>query len=164
MITICFEARLVILALLLIVTCPVRADIACQVKVFQDQQEVPPSRKAGPVLLFDLRAKEFQVEVLPAVCYPSIATIPKQQAAIEIAEKPLIYSHRWSYLVAATAADADKLLWWPPVISEPEFTEQLRAAPAANTFDGKQFQQLCDELKFCPNTYLFSPVRLYSTS
>ena len=121
---------------------------ACQIKVFQNDAEVTATNSGG-VLRYQLYPAEFRLEVLPAACYPSIATIPTTDVARQIAEKPLIYSYRLMYLGAARKEDGDKLLWW----ARTEFSPELLKSPDSNTFDGKQYLQLCDELRFCPKVF-----------
>lgn len=124
----------------------------CQIRVFQDRDEVLPA-EPGPVLKFVLKAAEFQLEISPSACAPTIATIPSTEVARQIAGKPLIYSQRWAYVVAAGPEDGDKLLWW----ARAEFDPAFRKPPNPDTFQGKQYLKLCDELGFCPNVYpLFS--------
>lgn len=122
--------------------------ITCQIKVFQNNREVLSST-ATPSLTFILKPKEFQLEVSPAACSPTIATIPNAAVAKQIGEKPLIYSQRIAYTYAATPSESDILLWW----ARTEFAPEFRKPPDQNTFAGRQYLNLCKELKYCPNVY-----------
>jgi hypothetical protein len=124
------------------------SQMACQIKVFQYEKEVLPS-ESSPIPTFKLKAAEFQLEVSPSDCSPTIASIPNIEIAKQISEKPLIYAARWAYVVAAYPEDGDKLLWW----TRTEFDSELRNPPNPNTFYGKQYLKLCEELEFCPNPY-----------
>ena len=132
--------------------------IDCQIKVFQNQQEIVSSM-TGSTLKFNLMPTEFQIKVTPSGCSPSIATIPGMGIALQIMEKPLIYSQRWVYMPASNPEDSDKFLWWTRTDIDPE----LRKAPNPDTFQGNQYLELCDELTYCPNTYpAYSSARPFS--
>jgi len=136
------------------------SQMACQIKVFQDGKEVLPGG-SNAIPTFVLRAAEFQIEVSPSACSPTIASIPNTEIARQIAEKPLIYAERWAYVMATYPEDGDKLLWW----ARKEFDPELRKPPSPDTFDGKQYLKLCEELKFCPNPYpIYSAGRPFSNS
>lgn len=124
------------------------SQMVCQIKVFQDEKEVLPSG-SSPIPTFVLKAAEFQLKVSPSTCSPTIASVPSTEIANQIAEKPLIYAARWAYVMAAYPEDDDKLLWW----ARTGFDSELRNPPSENTFEGKQYLMLCEELKFCPNPY-----------
>lgn len=124
------------------------AQSMCQIKVTQSDTEIVPINIGG-VSQYLLQPKEFRLEVSPAACAPTIATIADTETAKQIAKTPLVYSHRWAFIMAANDTDANKLLWWAPTKFDPQFLK----APEDNTFEGKQYLQLCDELKFCPNVY-----------
>ena len=153
-----FFRRLAAFAVLCLAPLVCSSQTLCQIKVFQDQVEIT-STGFGTILSFILKPAEFQIEVSPASCSPTIATIPNAEIAKQIAEKPIIYAARWTYVMAAYPEDSDKLLWWTRAAFEPE----LREPPNPNSFDGTQYQNLCEELKFCPNVYpIFSSGRPFT--
>lgn len=140
--------RLGTLGLLWLAPLVCAGQVTCSIHVYQDDREVTPlGNSLAPIYV--LKAAEFRIEVLPSACSPTIATLPSNELAMQIAQKPIIYADRLFYVVAANPTDGDKLLWWAPKAVEQEFL----AAPDPNTFAGKQYLKLCEELKFCPIPY-----------
>ena len=127
---------------------PAWAQTVCHIRVLQNDAEVIPVF-AGGARQYSLQAAEFRLEVLPASCSPTISTIPTAEIAKQIAEKPLIYSQRLMFVTAALKEDGDKLLWW----GRPSFDPELLKSPDPDSFDGKQYLRLCDELRFCPKVF-----------
>lgn len=155
-----FSSGLVVFCALFMVPLTCFCQMTCSIKVFQEQKEVLPSGSSR-IPTFILKPAEFQLEVSPSGCSPTIASIPNTEIAKQIAEKPLIYSERWAYAIAASPEDSDKLLWW----ASPVFDPELRNPPSPVTFAGKQYLTLCEELKFCPNPYpIYSSGRPFSDS
>lgn len=132
----------------------------CIISVKQNGIEVQPLFLRG-IIQFSLEAKEFALDVSPAACAPTISTIPNNDIGKQIAEKPLIYSQRWAYVVAAGPGEGDKLLWW----GRTQFDPELLKSPDSNSFQGKQYLRLCDELKFCPKPFpIFSSGHPFTAS
>jgi hypothetical protein len=126
----------------------VMAQTFCTVKVLQDEQEIQLTREGGwPT--YKLQAAPFTIEVAPASCAPSIATIPNLDIVRKLVATPLIYYGRIGSLMAASESDKDRLIWWARTEFDASFTEP----PSKDTFLGKQYEQLCQELKFCPTVY-----------
>lgn len=141
-------SKLALFTALVFVPLTCLAQIECQIRVIQDGREVVPIVNL-PIPILILKAAEFQLEVSPSACAPSIASIPNPEIAREIAEKRLIYGARWTQLMAASPDDGDKLLWWARTAFDPE----LRDPPDPRSFQGKQYLALCEELKYCPKVY-----------
>lgn len=140
--------RMGVVAVLCAASCAAWGQAPCQIKVIQRQQEVPSSMP-GQVLSFELRPEPFQLEVSPAACSPTIATIPDVSIARAIGAKPLLYASRWAYLTVAGPEAADRLLWWAGRDVDATFLQP----PKPDTFSGKQYLKLCEELTYCPNLY-----------
>ncbi|MBK8073767.1 MAG: hypothetical protein IPK34_17880 [Ramlibacter sp.] len=155
-----FSSRLAVFGALCLAPLMCMSQMACRIKVFQDEREVLSSGGSS-IPTFVLKATEFRVEVSPSACAPTIASVPNTEIAKQIAEKPLIYAERWAYVMAAYPEDGDKLLWW----ARTEFDSELRNPPSPNTFAGKQYLTLCEELRFCPNPYpIYSSGHPFSNS
>jgi hypothetical protein len=126
----------------------------CKIKVFQNDIEITPTFVAG-FNEYQILPSEFKLDVSPASCAPTMATIPNKEVLTQIVRNPLLYSQRWAHVYVANQTDADKLLWWATT----EFDSEFLKIPDPNTFDGKQYLLLCEEFKFCPTVYpLFSSI------
>jgi hypothetical protein len=129
------------------------AQTPCRIKVLQNDQEITPS-KLGIISQYTLQPQTFQIEVSPASCAPTIASIADMGTIKEITEKPLIYASRWAYSLAANPSDSDKLLWWAVPSSDPQLADpEVKKPPNPASFDGRQYLELCKEFSFCPKVY-----------
>jgi hypothetical protein len=121
---------------------------SCEIRIVQEGQAVAPY--AGPPLQsYRLKPGPFRLEVTPGRCNPSIAALPDAKVANDLLARPLIWSERSAFLAAGTEGDQDVLVWWAREDVDPSYLEP----PPPNTFKGRQYRQLCDELKACPQVY-----------
>jgi hypothetical protein len=124
------------------------SQVICTVKVTQSDQEIVREQSAGIGSgFYKLKPDVFEISVLPSSCEPSIFLLTSNEMVKKIFEKPLIYSGV-GFGMAASEAESDIFIW-----TRPENSLLPAEIPTEGSFERKQYDALCAELKFCPTAH-----------
>lgn len=116
-------------------------------------QLVQGGRTLSPVAIpngwnYTLRAEPFQLTVSPAECRPKMATPASAAVLRKVFQRPLVYGSV-GFVMAQSPQQSGDLIFFV----QDHFPPELMQAPDSRSFVGRQFQEFCRQLGYCPSTY-----------
>jgi hypothetical protein len=116
-------------------------------------QLVQAGRTLSPVAIsngwkYTLKAEPFQLTVSPAECRPKMATPASAAVLRKVFQRPLVYGSI-GFVMAQSPQQSGDLMF--PV--QDHFSNELMQPPDSKGFQGRQFQEFCRQLGYCPSTY-----------
>lgn len=116
-------------------------------------QLVQAGRALNPVSIpngwkYTLKAEPFQLTVAPAECRPKMATPASSAVLRKVFQRPLVYGSI-GFVMAQSPQQSSDLIF----LVHDHFPSELMQPPDSQSFDGRQFQEFCRQLGYCPSTY-----------
>jgi hypothetical protein len=121
---------------------------ACEIRITQGGRTIAPA-VTGSELRYRLASESFSLYVRPINCHPRMASIRHRAQEARIFQRPLVYGTIGFQMAVDPKKDMGRLVFW----AREDIYPDADKPPSPDTFEGRQFIEVCKRLGYCPNTY-----------